>query len=206
MPVYDNKQNDLLMLEYGRMVQRMVQVAIELPDKAQRNQCAHYIIGIMAHMLDCKDEHIDFTHKLWNHLARISGYKLDIDYPVNIVPEEDVQNHPAPMHYPMRNIRRKHYGYLTEQMLRYVSQCDNEEERDELAQLAANHMRQNLYTWNRDAMDEEVVFQDFRSYTQGKVQLPKDMRFAPIVQNDDNLSQVNKNRKKKKNNGWQPLS
>ena len=197
MPVYNSKQDALLMPEYGRMVQGMVQAAMEIADRNQRQQCARYIVSIMARMQDEKQERPDYEHKLWNHLARISRYQLDIDYPVDIVPEQDVQAHPAPMPYPMKRIRRRHYGYLTEQMLDYVSECADEEERGELATMAANQMLQNLYTWNRDSMNEGVIRQDIRMYTHGKVQLPENFSFASPVQ-DDSMLQMNKNRKKKR--------
>ena len=113
MPAYNSNQEALLMPEYGRMVQSMVQAAMEIPDKAARQQCARYIVSIMARMQDVKSERPDFEHKLWNHLARISHYQLDIDYPVDIVPEQEALAHPAPMAYPMKSIRRRHYGYLT---------------------------------------------------------------------------------------------
>ena len=132
MPAYNSNQEALLMPEYGRMVQSMVQAAMEIPDKATRQQCARYIVSIMARMQDVKSERPDFEHKLWNHLARISHYQLDIDYPVDIVPEQEALAHPAPMAYPMKSIRRRHYGYLTEQMMNYLSECEDEEERTEL--------------------------------------------------------------------------
>lgn len=198
MPAYNSQQDTLLMPEYGRMVQDMVREAMEIPDRKLRQQCAGYIVSIMARMQDANSERPDFEHKLWNHLARISHYRLDIDYPVDIVPEQEAMAHPAPMTYPMKSIRRRHYGYLMEKMLKYVSECEDEAEREELIGLAANQMRQNLYTWNRDSMDEEVVRQDMLVYTKGKAELPKDFSFAPIVQ-DDSQVKMAKNRKKKKN-------
>ena len=203
MPAYNSNQEALLMPEYGRMVQSMVQAAMEIPDKSARQQCARYIVSIMARMQDVKSERPDFEHKLWNHLARISHYQLDIDYPVDIVPEQEALAHPAPMAYPMKSIRRRHYGYLTEQMMNYLSECADEEERTELLDLTANHMRQNLFTWNPDSMDGDVVRQDLKVYTRGKVKLPQDFSFSPIVQ-DETQQLMGKKRKKKKNNGWRP--
>lgn len=204
MPVYNSRQDALLMPEYGRMVQSMVLAAMEIPDRVQRQQCAKFIVSIMARMQDINSGRPDFEHKLWNHLARISRYQLDIDYPVDIVPEKEALAHPAPMAYPMKRIRRRHYGYLTEQMLNYVGECTDETEREELTRIAANQMRQNLYTWNRDSMDDEVIRQDIRVYTKGNVQLPEGFSFAKVV-TDDAQMQMNKNRKKKKTNGWRPL-
>ncbi len=197
IPPYNSNQKPLLMPEYGRMIQRMVQKAMEITDRDQRQQCARYIVSVMARMQSGNMERPDFAHRLWNHLARISGYQLDIDYPVDIVPEVEVNTHPAPMPYPMKRIRRRHYGYLTEQMLEYLRDNPDDEECDELSRRAANHMRQNLYAWNPDSMDEDIVRQDFHVYTQDKVQWPNNFNFAPLV-DDEALMMANKKRKKKK--------
>ena len=109
------------MPEYGRGIQMMVDMAVEIEDREERQRCANTIVKIMASLLPSTASKEDNEHRLWNHLARISHYKLDIDYPVNIVPQEEVQAHPAPLPYPMKDIKRRHYGYLVEQTLDYAS-------------------------------------------------------------------------------------
>ena len=168
---YNTQREHLVMPEYGRGIQNMVDVAVSIPERESRQRCAETIIAIMARIQQGQDQQPDFEQKLWNHLARMSHYKLDIDYPVEIVPEEQAFAHAAPLHYPMKHIRRKHYGYQVENALKYAMQLPEGEERDALVGMIANQMKQNLYNWNRDSMDDNLVAQDLARYTDGQIRL-----------------------------------
>ena len=111
---YNTQRNQLVMPEYGRGVQKMVELAVSLPDKQARQQCAKTIVSIMSRIHPEDTNPVDSEHRLWNHLAKISGYKLDIDYPVDIVQEDEAKEQLKPLHYPMQKIRRRHYGHLIE--------------------------------------------------------------------------------------------
>lgn len=187
------------MPEYGRGVQDMVELAITLPDRQQRQVCANAIVTVMSRIQPEQAGQPDYQHKLWNHLARISRYRLDIDYPVEIVTEEEVLAHPAPLHYPMKKIMRKHYGSLVESALKYAQSLPEGPERETLVQMTANQMKQNLFVWNRDSMDEELVAQDIERYTRGELTLDLDnFRFAPVGVPSVQQLTGNSKRKKKK--------
>ena len=178
---YNTQKEQLLMPEYGRGVQDMVEMAVALPDRQQRQRCAAAIVAVMRRVHAEQDNQEELEQKLWNHLARISRYRLDIDYPVEIVPAEEVSAHPAPLHYPMKSIRRRHYGALVESALAYAKSLPESPERQLLVQMVANQMKQDLFVWNRDAMDEELVAQDIMRYTDGELALDTDnFRFAPV--------------------------
>lgn len=188
------------MPEYGRSVQDMVQLATALPEKRQREACAKQIVKVMSRLHPVQMAKEDIRHKLWNHLARISGYRLDIDYPVEIVAEEEVNVHPAPLSYPMKRIQRKHYGALIEKTLSLAAEMPEGPKRDELVRRAANQMKQNLFVWNRDSMDANVIAQDIARYTNGKIHLDVEkFRFAPVGMPMPQYVQGTK--KKKKNKG-----
>ena len=105
------------MPEYGRSIQKMVDMAVQMADRTERQQCANTIVKIMSGILPATTNKADDEHRLWNHLARIAHYKLDIDYPVDIIPQEEAQAHPASIPYPAKDIKRRHYGHLVEQAL-----------------------------------------------------------------------------------------
>lgn len=194
---YNTQREYLVMPEYGRGIQNMVDIAVMLPEKEQRQQCAESIIAIMARIQQGQVEPSDLRQKLWNHLARMARYELDIDYPVEIVPQETVYEHPAPMHYPMKKIQRKHYGYLVENALKYASELPQGPERDALVGLCANQMKQDLYTWNRDSMDDNLVAQDIARLTGGAVRLDlSTFRFAPVVTSNQPTAPAKKKKKK----------
>ena len=196
LPAYNTRREQLIMPEYGRTIQDMVDVALQIEDREERNRCASYIVSVMARMQNENASRPDFQHLLWNHLAKMSHYKLDVDYPVDIVPEEQALAHPAPLPYPMKRIQRKHYGYLVEQMLDFITKEEDAQTRMDMTTVVANQMRQDLYSWNRDSLDEDLILQDILRYTRGKGRLPQAFRFAPIVQPEVQYAS-GKNRKKK---------
>jgi hypothetical protein len=196
---YNTQREQLVMPEYGRGVQMMVDMAVQIEDREERQRCANTIVKIMSGLLPSTTSKEDEQHRLWNHLARISHYKLDIDYPVNIVPQEEVQAHPAPLPYPMKDIKRRHYGYLIEQALDYAKTLPEGELREAFTECIANQMKQDLFIWNRDSMDNALVAQDIERYTDGKLNLDLDnFTFEPVGESPLQSSDGGKKRKRRK--------
>ena len=186
------------MPEYGRGVQMMVDMAVQIEDREERQRCAQTIVKIMSGLLPSTASRDDDEHRLWNHLARIANYKLDIDYPVNIVPQEEVQAHPAPLPYPMKHIKRRHYGYLVEQVLDYAKTVEDEEQRRLITECVANQMKQDLFIWNRDSMDNELVAQDIERYSGGALHLDLDnFTFEAVGESPLQHSEGKKKKRKK---------
>ena len=196
---YNTQREQLVMPEYGRGVQMMVDMAVQIEDREERQRCANTIVKIMSGLLPSTTSKEDEQHRLWNHLARISHYKLDIDYPVNIVPQEEVQAHPAPLPYPMKDIKRRHYGYLIEQALDYAKTLPEGELQEAFTECIANQMKQDLFIWNRDSMDNSLVAQDIERYTDGKLNLDLDnFSFDAVGESPLQPSDGGKKRKRKK--------
>jgi len=196
---YNTQREQLVMPEYGRGIQYMVDLAVSLPDKQERQRCANTIVSIMGRIQPENSNSADFELRLWNHLAKISRYKLDIDYPVEIIPEQEALEHPKPLHYPMQKIRRRHYGHLVESALQYAQTLPDGEERTALVGMVANQMKQNLFVWNRDSMDENLVMQDIGRYTDGQLQLQPDFRFASVgIPSNSQLANNGSSKRKKK--------
>ena len=196
---YNTQREQLVMPEYGRAVQMMVDMAVEIKDRAERQRCANTIVRIMSGLLPSAASKEDNEHRLWNHLARISHYKLDVDYPVDILPQEEVQAHPDPLPYPMKPIRRRHYGYLVEQALEYAQTLEDEEQRQFITECVANQMKQDLFIWNRDSMDESLVAQDIEHYSHGKLRLDQEnFIFDPVEESPLQHSDSQRKRKRKK--------
>lgn len=196
---YNTQREQLVMPEYGRGIQYMVDLAVSLPSKEERQRCANTIVAIMGRIQPENNSAADSELRLWNHLAKISRYKLDIDYPVEIVPEQEAMEHPQPLHYPMQKIRRRHYGHLVESALKYAQTLPEGDERTALVGMVANQMKQNLFVWNRDSMDENLVMQDIKRYTDGQLQLQPDFRFASVgIPSNSQLANNGSSKRKKK--------
>ncbi|MDE7379135.1 MAG: DUF4290 domain-containing protein [Paraprevotella sp.] len=173
---YNTQRKRLPMPEYGRGIQNMVEYALTIQDREERQRCANTIVAIMGNMFPHLRDVPDFKHKLWDHLAVMSDYKLDIDYPYEVKPSSETEVRPRPMDYPMKRIRYRHYGYLLETLLKKMKEMPEGEERDMLSRLVANQMKRSLYNWNKDAMEDEKVAADMAEYTGGVVKLDVERR------------------------------
>ena len=188
------------MSEYGRYVQDMVEYCKGIEDADERQRCAEAIVAIMAGKTERNGNTDEFMSKLWNHLAAISNYELDIDYPVTIEKEEGVEYKRERVPYPQQKIDRRHYGAIMESFLKALKEEKDKERRDELAWLLGNQMKRDLSNWNADAMSDSKVADDLKDYTDGIVELELDK--VRLVSDGDLLSSRNpttvKKRKRKK--------
>ena len=168
---YNTQRSKLLLPEYGRELQNMVDYCTNLTDKEERQRCAETIIAIMSRMFPQNRETGDLKQKLWDNLAIMSNFKLDIDWPVDISEAKVISKRPAPMDYPMEKIPVKHYGKMIFGLFEKLKTMEPGAERDELIALTANQMKRNLYQWSHGSADNEKVASDLANYTDGKVQL-----------------------------------
>lgn len=199
---YNTQRESLPMPEYGRSIQNMVDIAVGLPTKEERQKCANTIIRIMEIMFPQMRESADYKQKLWDHLAIMSRFQLDIDYPYEVTKEEQLKKKPGQMVYPMNKINQKHYGHLLDELFEKLKTMPAGKQRDELTRLTANQMKRDLNAWNHGSIDNEKVAADLARFTDGKIQLDLDsFRFEAIRDNissiRDNGSQKNKRNKRK---------
>ncbi len=191
---YNTQRERLMLPEYGREVQKMVDHAVSLPTREERQRCAEAIIAVMERMFPGTGEVSDHRHKLWDHLALMSGFQLDIDWPCDVSQAAKITTRPEPMEYPMKDIPVRHYGNMIFEMFAKLKEMPPGPERDELARLTANHMKRDLYQWSHGSADNEKVIDDIARYTDGVIQLdPKKFVFEKI-----NEREFTEKRKKKK--------
>lgn len=171
---YNTQREKLIMPEYGREVQSMIDYAVTLEDRDERQRCANAIVAIMERMFPQAAGTPDLEHKLWDHLAIMSGFRLDIDYPCDISQAGKIAEKPAPVEYPMKKIPVKHYGYMMFELFDKLKTMPDGPERDELIRITANQMKRNLRQWSNGSADDEKVASDLAAYTGGRVQLDLD--------------------------------
>lgn len=191
---YNTQRQKLALPEFGREVQLMVDHAVSIEDRAERQCCAESIVKIMKTMFPqyCVSE--DYEHKLWDSIAIMSNFKLDIDYPYDVQQALKISLPPAPMEYPMRNIRVRHYGNTLCQVFEKLKTMEPGGERDALVQFAANQMKRCLMQWSQGSSDDEKVADDLARYTDGVIQIDLNtFKFERV-----NLSKEEQNQKKKK--------
>lgn len=171
---YNTQREHLIMPEYGREIQKMVDYAVGLPTKEERQQCAETIVGIMQRMFPQNGTPENHNQKLWDHLALMSNFKLDIDYPCDVSEALKISDKPEPMPYPMKAIPVRHYGYMMFEVFEQLKTMPEGPERDELARITANQMKRCLYQWSHGSADDEKVVDDLARFTDGVIQLDLD--------------------------------
>lgn len=178
---YNTQREKLVLPEYGREVQSMVDYAVALPTKAERQSCANAIIAIMRRMFSQSADAEGFERKLWDHLAMMSNFKLDIDYPFDVTEAQTILSKPEPMTYPMNNIPVRHYGKMMFELFDKLKTMPEGPDREALVRMVANQMKRDLMVWGHGSSDDEKVASDLAYFTDGKVQLDLDkFKFAKI--------------------------
>lgn len=178
---YNTQREKLVLPEYGREVQSMVDYAVALPTKAERQSCANAIIAIMRRMFSQSADAEGFERKLWDHLAMMSNFKLDIDYPFDVTEAQTILSKPEPMTYPMNNIPVRHYGKMMFELFDKLKTMPEGPDCEALVRMVANQMKRDLMVWGHGSSDDEKVASDLAYFTDGKVQLDLDkFKFAKI--------------------------
>lgn len=171
MLTYNTHRPRLVLPEYGRAIQRMVDHCITIPDREERTSCAYSIISAMARIQPKVKEQEDWKQILWDHLAYMSGFKLDIDYPVEVSAPDKYSSRPEKVPYPRHNIRYRHYGKDVELIIAKAMEMPEGPERDELVNLVANHMKKLLLAVNKDSVDDAKIFKDLAEYSHGMLRI-----------------------------------
>ncbi|MDO4511514.1 MAG: DUF4290 domain-containing protein [Bacteroidales bacterium] len=168
---YNTQLKKLALPEYGRNIQQMVDHCCTIEDREERTRCAYTIIRSMGNLFPQLRDEADYKHKLWDHLAIMSNFKLDIDYPCDIVKEENLVSKPEPMQYKLENIRFRHYGKTIERMIARACEYPEGEERDALVMLLANHMKKLIFQISKEDVEDAKIFKDLAFYSKGKIQI-----------------------------------
>ena len=129
---YNTQKKKLILPEYGRNVHRMIEYCMSLEDRDERTRCANAIVNIMGNLFPHLRDVDDFKHKLWDHLAIMSDFKLDIDYPYEVIKKENLNDKPDCVPYTNSSMHYRHYGKLLEKMLQKWQEMPEGEEKDRL--------------------------------------------------------------------------
>lgn len=176
---YNTQQRRLPLPEYGRSVQNMVDHALTIEDRAERQRCANTIVNIMGGMFPHLRDVADFKQKLWDHLAIMADFKLDIDYPVEIVKKESLEIKPQRITYSQHDIRFRHYGRFVQDMIKLAVDYQEGEERNQLIRMIANHMKRDYLNWNKDGVEDQKILDDLCELSGGKIKLSaEDLRLT----------------------------
>ena len=160
---YNTQKKKLLLPEYGRNIQKMVDYLLTIEDREERTRAAKTVIDVMGNLYPHLRDVPDFRHKLWDHLAIMSEFKLDIDTPYPLPSLSKLQEKPERLPYSSNHIKYKHYGKLVEKLIDKIKELEDPEQKRALIVLTANHMKKSFLTWNKDSVEDEPFYNDINT-------------------------------------------
>ena len=166
---YYTEKEKLILPEYGRNIQQMVNHALTIEDKAERTRCVHSIIAIMGKLFPHLRDVNDFKHKLWDHLAIMSNFTLDIDYPYEVTKQEILNTKPERIPYPSIHIKYRHYGKTVDTMVKKAIEYPEGDDKKRFIEMIANYMKKSFLTWNKEGVDNEKIYEDLKELSNGQL-------------------------------------
>ena len=202
---YNTSRPKMIIPEYGRHIQKLIDHATKLEDKKERNEMATAIIDVMGQLNPHLRDVEDFNHKLWDHLYIMSDFKLDVDSPYPVPTAEHFQSKPNKLDYPNQNIRFKHYGGGVEKLIDAAVEMKDGEEKDALLLSIGNLMKKHYVAWSNNSCDDKQIISDIKRISRGKIELPEDFELIDVkeISNRGNTNKA-KGRKKGKRKSYKP--
>jgi hypothetical protein len=180
---YNTTEKRLVLPEYGRNIQHMVDHCLTIEDRDERNRCANAIINTMGNLFPHLRDINDFKHILWDHLAVMADFKLDVDYPYELVKTDNLYKQPPRLEYNNAKIAYRHYGKIIEQTIQKANEMEDSPEKDILIKMVANFMKRLYMTWNKDSVDDRKIFKDLEELSDGKIVLNEST--CKLIENKD---------------------
>jgi len=205
---YNTQRKKLVLPEYGRYIQRMIQRVAAIEDREKRNEQIKAVVSVMGELNPHLRDVNDFKHKLWDHVHIISEFSIDIDAPYPTPTRESFQERPQKIPYPSTPVKIMHYGRSVQDMIDTLAERPDNEERQIVAIMIANYMKRDYLMWNKDIVTDEIILRDLTALSKGRIVFPSDTKLADVqvelVTNGharmNNAGKKKKKKKKKKKN------
>tara|TARA_B100000900_G_scaffold392771_1_gene388584 strand:+ start:1015 stop:1647 length:633 start_codon:yes stop_codon:yes gene_type:complete len=168
---YNTIREDLIIPEYGRHIQKMIHHASSQKSKDERNKIAKSIISVMGNLQPHLRDVSDFQHKLWDQLFIMSDFKLDVDSPFEKPKKEELLAKPDPLSYPQNFPKYRFYGNNIKIMIDEAVKWDSGDKKDALVYIIANHMKKCFLNWNKDSVEDQVIFDHLYEISNSKIDL-----------------------------------
>jgi hypothetical protein len=195
---YNTEREQLIIPEYGRHVQKMINHATTLSDKVEQQKCVDAIIAFMGQMNPHLRDVKEFTHKLWDHLHIMSDFKLDIESPYTKPEIAKLEERPEKMTYPGNKIRFSYYGNTIETMIATAIKMDADK-KEIMTGMIANQMKKSYILFNASSVDNNMIRLHLKQMSNNQLTLADDFEFIRSASVRQNTGKANKKTQKKKN-------
>jgi hypothetical protein len=186
---YNAERPHLIIPEYGRHLQKLIDQATVIETKEERNKAAKYIIQVMGSLNPHLRDVPDFQHKLWDQIFIMSDFKLDVDSPYPIPTRDVINLKPDTLEYPQKNPKYRFYGNNIKYMIDVANSWDEGEMKSALVKVIANHMKKSYLSWNKDTVTDVVIFEHLYELSKGKLNL---LQSTEELLNTNDLMRTNK--------------
>lgn len=177
---YNTQKVKLTMPEYGRNIQNMVNHCIDIENPEERKKCAYSVIDVMGNMFPHLRDVNNFKHILWDHLAIMSDFKLDIEYPYEIIKKEELYSAPGKIEYSRPTMRYRHYGKIMEKIIDIAARMEEGDKKMQLIKMIASQMKKSYVQWNKN-VDDGKIYEDLAELSAGKLKFTSEDYKIPEV-------------------------
>lgn len=167
---YNTARNHLIMREYGRNIQRMIEYILTIPDRDVRQQQVSAVIELMGTLQPHLRNVEDFRHKLWDHLFLVSDFKLDVDSPYPIPTRETLHRKPDRLPYPKKYPRNRHFGKNLELVMDKALKVTDPEMKEGFTQVIGNYMKLAYSNWHKESVHDDAIKSELANLTGGILQ------------------------------------
>ncbi|NRD24113.1 DUF4290 domain-containing protein [Winogradskyella litoriviva] len=207
---YNTEREHLIIPEYGRHLQKMINYAKSRETKEERNKLANAIISVMGNLQPHLRDVPDFKHKLWDQLFIMADFDIDVDSPYGEPSKEEIQARPEPLKYPQNHPKYRFYGNNIKTMIDVAVNWEEGELKEALTYTIANHMKKCFLNWNKDTVEDDVIYSHLYELSGGKINLKNSdeelrdstslMRTKSKYGSKNNSNKKNNSKKKYSNN------
>lgn len=201
---YNTEREHLIIPEYGRHLQKMINHAKEIPTKEERTKVANAIIAVMGNLQPHLRDVPDFQHKLWDQLFIMADFELDVDLPYPKPSKDELMAHPDPLEYPQNFPKYRFYGNNIKTMIDVANTWEDGDLKEALIYTIANHMKKCFLNWNKDTVEDDVIFHHLYELSGGKINLKEEDEdlsdASTLMRNKKKYTTSNKKTHSKKTN------
>lgn len=188
---YNTNRNKLVFREYGRNIQKLIEYAVTVENKEERQKVADYIIELMGQTNPHLKNVEEFKHKLYDHLFIVADFKLDIDSPYPIPSKEQFTKKPDPLTYPKTKLNYRHYGHFVERMIKKAITMEDAEKKEAFTNVIGNYMKLVYQQWNKDTVNDIIIREDLQKLSGGEL----------VIDDETNLTTHSKTQRQVRSSG-----
>lgn len=195
---YNSERSHLFIPEYGRHLQKLIHQAVAIENREERNKAARYIIKVMGTLNPHLRDVPDFQHKLWDQIFIMSDFKLEVDSPFPIPNPEVINLKPDVLPYPQKNPKYRFYGNNIKYMIDVANSWEDSDMKNALIIVIANHMKKSFLSWNKDTVEDDVIFKHLLELSGGRINM---LDGNEALLNTQSLMRINQKTSNKTNLG-----